>query len=150
MCTVDAIVKTDDGTNAGNVIAGIAPQFAPLLPAVVGDPTIIQDHVDCAVELISSSFFGSKYCKAVAYHAAHTLWLAYPALAQGTQSTTGGASGAAIQSLRAGDLSIAYSNAASSSQTGGVGSQSYGETPFGRMYLQLCQNCRRSPAIYFG
>jgi hypothetical protein len=153
MCTTADVVKTDDGTNAGSVIGGVAPQFVSLLPDIEGDPNIVQEHVDCAIELNSRSYFGSKFCKAVAYHAAHTLALAYPALAQGSNASAGGASGgassAAIQSLRAGDLAITYANDASAAQ-GGSGGESYSETRWGRMYLQLVLSCRKSPAIYFG
>ena len=51
MCTLAEIVETDDGTSAGAVIGGIAPQFASLLPATEGDPNPVQDHLDLAIEL---------------------------------------------------------------------------------------------------
>ena len=151
MCTTAEIVATDTGLPDGAVIGGVAPQFVSLLPLVEGDPNQIQNHLDFAIEINSRSFWGTKFCRAVAYHAAHTLALAYPALAQGSSGASGGgSSSASIQSLKAGDLSITYANAAQSAQSGGAGSESYGETPWGRMYLQLARNCRRSPALYFG
>lgn len=151
MCTVAEIVRTDDGLPTGTITGGIAPQFVSLLPPVVDDPNMIKEHVDMAIELNSQSFFGSKYCRAVSYHAAHTLSLAYPGLAQGAGGVgIGSGPSAAVKSLKAGDLAITYRDIAQSAQSGGGSSESYGETPFGRMYLQLCRNCRKSPAVYFG
>ncbi len=147
MCLIADIVETDDETATGAIVAGIAPQFVSLLPAVAGGATIIQDHVDIALDLNTVRFWGAKRCKAVAYHAAHTLALAYPALAQGSRAAgAAGASGAAIQTLKAGDLSLTFATAAKTSK-GSSGSESYGDTAFGRMYLQLARSCRKSPRL---
>jgi hypothetical protein len=149
------VVKTDDGTASGAVVGGIAPQFRSLLPAVDGDPNPVQAHIDIAISLNRREFWQDGFCLAVAYHAAHTLALAYPALAQGVAGASGSGgsgSGATIASLNAGDLSISYAPAAAAAQGGSsaVGAESYNETSWGRMYLQLARARRRSPALYFG
>ena len=108
MCTVADIVRTTDGTPTGDVTGGVGPQFKPLLPAAPGDLNAIQEAIDDALEDLDGGYFGSKYCRAVSYYAAHTLALAYPALAQGTSTTIAGGTGAAVTSRKAGDLALAY------------------------------------------
>lgn len=147
MCSIDDIVKTDDGLPTGNVIGGIAPVFIFLMPDTVGDPNPITSAIEEAKEELSAAYFGSKYCRAVAYLAAHNLAIAYPAMAQGTATSAGLGIKAAVTSKRTGDLAVSYANQATSSGVSGLGVNELGfaETPWGRRFLQIKRSCRQTP-----
>jgi hypothetical protein len=147
VCSVDAIVKTDDGLPTGNPIGGIAPVFRPLMPAAPGDPNAIDEAIVDAQDELSAAYFRDKYCRAVAYLAAHNLAIAYPAIAQGTAKTPSTGSGAPVTSKRTGDLAVSYGSSSAGSGVGGLGPKELGlaETPWGRRFLQIRKACRRSP-----